>query len=164
MDTTPPLPYKSSDLIWLKGKHLKMSYPSYKLAPHRHGPFPITRCVNDTTFSLSLPHSWKIHPVFHTSLLLAYHETDDHGLNFTRPPPDLIDGDEQFEVKAILDSCFYRHSLQYLVHWKGYPSSDDQWLPAVELLSAPDLVAAFHTSHPTTTSPFKIPALTCHHN
>src|SRR5712692_8395359 len=158
--TAAPLPYKLGDLVWLEGKHLKTSYPSYKLAPRRHGPFPITRCINDTTFGLSLPRSWKIHPVFHTSLLSAYHETNDHGPNFTQPPPDLIDGDEHFEVEAILDSRFYRCALQYLVHWKGYPSSDDQWLPAAELTSAPDLVSSFHTAHPTAASPFTIPALT----
>src|SRR5712692_1835228 len=105
--TAAPLPYKLGDLVWLEGKHLKTSYPSYKLALRRHGPFSITRCINDTTFGLSLPRSWKIHLVFHASLLSAYHETDDHGPNFTQPQPDLINGDEHFKVKAVLDSHFY---------------------------------------------------------
>jgi Chromo (CHRromatin Organisation MOdifier) domain len=71
--------------------------------------------------------------VFHASLLSPYRETDAHSPNFPRPAPDLLDGDEHFKVESILDSHFYRRSLQYLVHWKGYPSSDDQWLPAPEL-------------------------------
>jgi RNase H-like domain found in reverse transcriptase/Integrase zinc binding domain/Chromo (CHRromatin Organisation MOdifier) domain/Integrase core domain len=147
------LPYKVGDLVWLKGKHLRTSHPSAKLAPRRYGPFPILSSIHNVTFKLRLPPTSKIHPVFHTSLLSPYRETDAHGPNFLRPAPDLLDGDEHFEVESILDSRFYRRSLQYLVHWKGYPSSDDQWLPAPELSNALDLVSTFHLSHPTAPSP-----------
>ena len=36
------------------------------------------------------PPQWKIHDVFHIDLLTPYHETDVHGVNFTQPPPDLV--------------------------------------------------------------------------
>ena len=68
--------------------------------------------------------------MFHIDLLTPYHETEMHGANFTQPPPDLIDGEEEYEVEEILDSR--RHGrgrkVQYLVKWKGYPSSDNQWV------------------------------------
>ena len=51
-----------------------------------------------------LPEQWKIHPVFHVDLLTPYKETAFHGTNYTRPPPDLIDGEEEYEVEKILDS------------------------------------------------------------
>ena len=33
--------YKEGDLMWLEGCHLQTNQPSVKLAPKRHGPFPI---------------------------------------------------------------------------------------------------------------------------
>ena len=141
--------------MWLEGKNLSYFTPSLKLAPRRHGPFLVLAVINEVTFRLNLPIGWRsrIHPVFHASLLTPYRETDAHGPNFSRPLPDLIDGDEHYEVESILDSRFIRSSLHYLVHWKGYPSSDDQWLPSSELSHASDFVAAFHATHPSAPSP-----------
>jgi hypothetical protein len=39
--------------------------------------------------------------MFHASLLLPYSETPSHGPNFTQPPHDLINGEEEFEVEMI---------------------------------------------------------------
>ena len=68
--------------------------------------------------------------MFHVDLLTPYHETEVHGANFTQPPPDLIDGEEEYEVEEILDSRKHGRGrkVQYLVKWKGYPSSDNQWV------------------------------------
>ena len=46
--------------------------------------------------------TWKIHPVFHATLLRQYKETDVYGANFPRPPPDIIEGEETYEVERIL--------------------------------------------------------------
>ncbi|KIJ08488.1 hypothetical protein PAXINDRAFT_48369, partial [Paxillus involutus ATCC 200175] len=51
---------------------------------------------------LELPATWKIHDVFHASLLSTYRETPEHGPNFTKPPPDLIGGEEEYEINQIL--------------------------------------------------------------
>jgi len=40
--------------------------------------------------------------VFHTSLLTPYKETNEHGTNFLEPPPELIKGEEEWEVEQIL--------------------------------------------------------------
>ena len=45
-----------------------------------------------------------IHPVFHVDLLTPYRETPMHGCNYLRPPPDLVKGEEEYEVECILDS------------------------------------------------------------
>jgi hypothetical protein len=42
-----------------------------------------------------------IHPIFHASLLTPYIKTDEHSANYMRPPPDMIEGEEQYEVEAI---------------------------------------------------------------
>ena len=37
--------------------------------------------------------------MFHIDLLTPYQEIDFHGPNFVQPPPDLIDGEEEYEVE-----------------------------------------------------------------
>jgi hypothetical protein len=122
--------FKEGDYVWLEGHNLHLDVPSTKLAPKRHGPFPIKRVLSPITYQLTLPGTWKIHDVFHVDLLTPYIETEFHGPNYTRPPPDLVQGTEEYEVEAILDSR--RHGrgckVQYLVKWKGYPDSDNEWV------------------------------------
>ena len=88
----------------MEGRNLYLDQPSVKLSPKRHGPFKITRVLSPITYQLKLPPQWKIHNVFHIDLLTPYREMDLHGANFTKPPPDLVDGEEEYEVEEILDS------------------------------------------------------------
>jgi hypothetical protein len=100
-------------------------------------------------YKLELPHQWNIHPVFHTSLLTPYVETIEHGPNYSRPPPDLMGGEEQYEVETIHSHRCHGQSrqLQYLLKWKGYPESDNTWEPATQVHS-PDLVKQYHRKRP----------------
>jgi hypothetical protein len=68
--------------------------------------------------------------VFHVDLLTPYIETDFHSPNYTRPPPDLINEEEEYEVEQVLSSRHHGrgHKVQYLVKWKGYPDSDNEWV------------------------------------
>ena len=59
--------------------------------------------INLVTYQLTLPTTWQIHPMFHASLLSPYMETNAHGPNYSRPPPDLIGGEEFYEVEQIRD-------------------------------------------------------------
>ena len=97
-----------------------------------------------------LPVTWKIHDVFHVDLLTPYNETDFHGPNFQQPPPDLIEGVEEYEVEQILDSrCHGRgRKVQYLVKWKGYPNFDNQWVNW-DNMHADEVIEAFKRCCPT---------------
>jgi hypothetical protein len=122
--------FKEGDQVWLEGRNLHLDQPSTKLAPKRHGPFTIKRVLSPITYQLTLPHQWKIHDVFNVDLLTPYVETEFHSPNYTRPPPDLIDREEEYEVESILKSrCHSRgRKVQYLVKWKGYTNSDNEWV------------------------------------
>ncbi len=82
--------------------------------------------------------------MFHVDLLTPYKETEFHGRNFECPLPDLVDGKEEYEVERVINSRRFGRGrqVQYLVHWKGYPESDDQWIPWSDL-NAPELLAEF---------------------
>src|SRR6266581_2525075 len=139
-----PDQFRTGEQVWLEATHLRLPYQTSKLNPKRYGPFTITEVLSPLAFRLQLPVMWKIHDVFHASLLSPYHETPMYGPNFSRPPPDLVEGEEEQEVERILDYRLsgQRRTPQYLVKWKGFPESDNEWV-AQEHMHAPDLVRAF---------------------
>jgi hypothetical protein len=95
-------PWKVGDKVWLEGRNLRLRYPSKKLAPQQEGPFEIAQVISPVTFRLWLPPTWKIHDVFHASLLTSYKETAEHGPNYSNPPGELIGREEEFELDQIL--------------------------------------------------------------
>jgi hypothetical protein len=122
--------FKIGEKVWLEGRNLQTEQPTAKLAPKHHGPFSIKKVLSPITYQLTLPKTWKIHDVFHVDLLTPYIETDFHGPNYTRPPPDLINDEEEYEVEQVLSSRHHGRGrkVQYLVKWKGYPDSDNEWV------------------------------------
>lgn len=144
-------PFKNGDKVWLEGRNIHTTHPKAKLAPKRHGPFPITDVLGPVTYRLELPPQWRIHPVFHTSLLTPYRETASHGKNYARPPPDLIDDHEEFEVEKIVHARRKGRNrrLFFTIKWKGYPDADNTEQPADELENAQEAIADFYRLHPS---------------
>jgi hypothetical protein len=119
-----------------------------KLKPKQYGPFKVIREISPVAYQLRLPTAWGIHDIFHASLLLPYHETTAHGPNFSRPPPELIDGKEEYQVECVMGhrKIGRTKKLQYLVKWLGYPDSDNTWEP-VSQVHAPDLIKQYQHQH-----------------
>jgi hypothetical protein len=84
--------------------------------------------------------------VFHASLLTPYISTRIHGENFTRPPPDLINGEEEWEIERIIGHSGGkktrgspgRTNIRYHVKWKGY--EDTTWEPEENLDNSRDSI------------------------
>jgi hypothetical protein len=140
-------PYCVGDKVWLDAKNLNTSHPSTKLGPKQYGPFLVTAAVSRTSFCLKLPPQWKIHNVFHASLLTPYNETTSHGPNFQEPPPDLIDGQPEWEVEQVLGARRRRNQLQYLVRWKGFSEAHDSWEP-LSHINTEQLIEDFRRQNP----------------
>ena len=65
----------------------------------------------------------------------------EHGPSFPRPPPDIIEGDEFYEVEAIIRHKGKGQGTKYLVKWVGYPTADNEWIAKEELENfAPELL------------------------
>ena len=141
--------FEEGEQVWLEGRNLKTHHPIAKLAPRRYGPFLINKKLSPVTYHLKLPTTMKIHPVFHVDLLTRYREMEAHRPNYEKPPPKVIEGEPEWEVEKIINSRLHGHykKLQFLVRWKGFPPSEDSWVPELDL-SAPDLVEDFYTTHP----------------
>ena len=103
----PLAQYNTGDQVWLEGKNLKFPHQVTKLAPKQYRPFKILKEISPVAYQLQLPLAWTIHNVFHASLLSPYSKTPAHGPNFSRPSPDLISGEEEYEVESIKAHCYF---------------------------------------------------------
>jgi hypothetical protein len=108
-------PYCVGDHVWLDARNLNTTHPTAKLAPKHHGPFLIIAVISHTSYRLKLPPTWKIHNIFHGSLLTPYKETIMNGNKYQEPAPDLVNGQPEWEVEEILGARKHRNQLQYLV-------------------------------------------------
>jgi hypothetical protein len=139
---TPPRSFVPGNKVWLDARNLKIKTPSKKLSPRRLGPFEVLRQVSPVTYRIKVPEEWKIHPTFHVDLLIPHHETQAYGEQHSQPPPELIDGEEEYEVEEIIDDRTFRRKKQYLIKWVGYPVSSNSWVNATDLHS-PELLQEY---------------------
>ncbi|KAH8950410.1 hypothetical protein BDL97_10G084000 [Sphagnum fallax] len=105
----------------------------WKFDRNSYGLFKIAKLVGLVACQLKLPPQFKIHNVFHVSLLEPYHENQIPERHRKRPAPVEIEGQEEFEVQEVLDSKKIR-----------YPPFEAIWEPAENLVHAQDLVHLFH--------------------
>jgi len=127
-----PPAYQVGDLVMLNGCNIKTRRPSKKLDHKNHGPFQIEKIVSPLAVCLMLPRKWRIHNVFHVSLLEPY-RTSEH-----RAPPDPskvlreaddIEQSEESDVDEVMSSVERswgnnKRNL-YLVKWRDYPERKD---------------------------------------
>ena len=128
-----PPPYQIGDLVMLSGRNIKTRRPSRKMDHKNHGPFQIEKIVSPLAVRLTLPRKWKIHNVFHVSLLEPYR------ISKHRPAPDPakvlreaddIEQSEEYDVEAIEASRENgrgnRKRILYLVKWLGYEERTEE--------------------------------------
>jgi len=103
--------------------------------------------MSPVNYRLKLPTQWSIHDVFHIDLLTPYRETDIYGSNYSRLASDLVNDEEEYKVKTVLDTRQFGRGRkkQYLIKWKGYPDSDNEWVDHKDV-HAPKAIREFENS------------------
>ena len=141
------VPFKVGDQVLLDLKDYQKS--GRKLAAKYYGPFKIVEKLSEVTFRVEWPERLqKIHPVFHASKLHPYKEPEFKGQKYTMPLPDIVDGEEEWEVDKILKSRRQRRQLQYYIRWKGHSREHDTWEPAKNLEHAQEAIEEYYKAHP----------------
>jgi hypothetical protein len=116
------------DEVWLNIKNLRLPRGlSHKFLGPYADPFKVLEKSFFDIYKLELPENLKVHPIFHVSLLkLVSHDASrPNRKHNSRPPPDRIHNEPQFEVEVVLKSKQLRgREREYLVKWKGYHPID----------------------------------------
>jgi len=113
-------------MVWLLPRHIKTARPSKTLDCKKIGPFKILAKIGTSAYMLALQPSMAIHNTFHISLLEPY-EDNQFPLQIKEPPPSIqIEGEEEYELKEIIDSRLHYNKFQYRAKWKGYSPEHDK--------------------------------------
>ena len=94
--------FNIEDLIILLTKNLKQKRPSKKLSYKNISPFRVKLISDKQAYRLFLPITYRIHPVFHVSLLELYNRQECDDILSVLPSPELVNNMEEWEVKDIL--------------------------------------------------------------
>ena len=147
--------FQVGDQVLLSTTNLKVDDRARKLTSKYIGPFTIKNKISDVVYELELPTLLnRIHPVFHVSRLRTYHNADtqfpSRTQTSTRPLPELLDGEEAWEVEKILDERVRRRgrnsTIEYLVKWKNYPLHESTWEPSRNLRYATEVMRSWEQS------------------
>jgi Chromo (CHRromatin Organisation MOdifier) domain len=137
------------DWVLLSSKNLRFKQGTPKLLPRWVGPFQVANRVGTQAYELILLARWKIHDVFHVSVLERY-RTD--GSVQPPPPAELLGDEEEYEVEQILEHRRTRgrgpNAFEYLVKWTGQSSEHNTWEPYAHLANAPNVLKSYWKSVP----------------
>ncbi len=108
-------------------------------------------------YTLKLLANWKIHPTFNESLLTPFVPPAFPNQEQPPPPlPDLIHGEEHYEVEKVLNSRQrrvqekqgepLRSTTDYFVKWKGYRLESNSWVQEDDM-DVDELMEKFLTEH-----------------
>ena len=100
-------------------------------------------------YKLQLPETWRVHNVFHASLLMPQVTTPEYRIPADPPLPELVNGESEFEVESILQHKFVgcKKEIRYLVQWRGYSQAESTWEPEEHLKNAPEALEAYKSTH-----------------
>jgi hypothetical protein len=147
-----PLTLTPGQKVLLSSKNLKIKSPgSVKLLPKWVGPFEITHKINEVAFRLALPPGFKVHDVFHVSLLKPF---ESSARSQPPPPPVELDGELYFTIDRILEERVVgkvRPRREYLIKWQDYGAEHNSWEPERTILTdSNDSVREFwaYAKHP----------------
>jgi len=138
--------YKVGDLVLLSTRDLKWQMvrrSSEKLVEWFIGPYKIKAIISSNVAELELPATVRIHLVVNVSQIKQYIDQVD-GQRKETPQPVTIKGEEEWEVKKILNKRKVRGKDKFLVQWKGFIVEGDTW---ESLQNAGDLLREFEEEY-----------------
>ena len=97
--------------------------------------------VKSQTYRLCLFDQWRIHSVFHVSLLKSYYTNANIVLSTEMI---LVSEDEKYEIKDILKNKRKWEKLYYFVRWKGFLLCKDSWILKHYLTNAQNMFKRYH--------------------
>ena len=159
-----PESFEEGSYVLLSTQNLRLKGVPSKLRRRFVGPFKIIQCIGKQAYRLQLPDSWRIHDVFHVSLLKRWIESS-YRIPEAQPQPDVAletDPSDVYEVEKILRwrrviTRTRRHSKkEYLILWKDHPIEGATWEPEANFTDPAVLQHNLQEDNPTEAEPRKI--------
>jgi len=141
--------YKVGDLVLLSTKDLKwqmVGRSSEKLVEQFVGPYKIKAIISSNVVELELPPTIKIHLVVNVSQIKRYVKQVD-GQRKEMPQPVVVEGEEEWKAKKILNRRKIRGKDKFLVRWKGFMAEGNTWESRENLQNAEDLLREFEEEY-----------------
>jgi len=141
--------YKVGDLVMLSTKDLKyqmVGRRTEKLTERFVGPYKIKEIVSSNAVKLELPSTVRIHPVVNISRIRQYIGQVE-GQRKEQLAPVIIEEEEEWEVKRILNKRKVRRRDKYLVRWKGFTAESDTWEGRENLKNAKEAIEEFEKEY-----------------
>lgn len=143
----PVVSYQVGQQVWLSSKNFSFKAGVSKLMPRYLGPFKVNAALGPVTYRLGLPEDWKLHDVFHVSLLKPFLKDE----RYKSPKPvRIVDGMPEWEVDEIVAHRISERKIgsnqvptrrvQYLVHWTGFGREYQSWIPEANVQRCQRLV------------------------
>jgi len=152
---------KVGDLVMRNAINLRRKRPTKKLSPRMHGLFKVLEVKKgEGAFKLEILPRWKIHTIFHVSLLEPYQASAREGREQPPRVAEDIEGDLEQEVERIVKSEVIAYTrkvrrrnkgfneLGYFIKWKDCAEDENTGGPAEGLGNSQELVEEFHRQNP----------------
>jgi hypothetical protein len=146
--------YQVGDQVLLSTENITTAYdssrPASSLQARYFGPFTLLAQRSPVSFQVELPPTMRIHDVFHVDRLKPYLPSPESLGRRVAPPPDpeIVDGEIEYEVEAILDHRTKRRKMEFLVKWLGYDAAKDStWVPFKDMANSPDILRTYCQTH-----------------
>jgi len=141
--------FQERDEVWLNIKNFQLPKGlSHKLLGPYAGPFKMLEKKLSDTYKLKLLKNLKVHLTFHVFLLKSVicDASSSNREHNSKPPPDLVHNEPEFEVEDVLKSKQLRkRKWKYLVKWKGYHPIEASWVTESDMEHAQEAIEEFHT-------------------
>jgi len=163
-DRLAPPPFRVGDRVYVCTDHICTNRSARKLAERKIGPFPIISQPSPMSFTIQLPGTIRIHPVFHVSQLKLEYPNTFEDRNQPPPPALIVNGQPEYLIDRIID-LKYNHvrrkcQLLYHVKWIGYPITNNpsDWIlaDAFDDDAGKPIADAFHEQYPAKPGPEKL--------
>jgi len=141
--------YKVRNLVMLSTKDLKYQIASRrteKLMERFVGPYKVKKIVLANVVELELPSTIRIYPVVNISRIHRYIGQVE-GQKKVELTPVIIEGEEEWKIKRILNKQQIREKDKYLVWWKGFTVESDTWEGMENLENAKKAVEEFEKEY-----------------
>ena len=134
--------YQVEDQVWLSTKNLQTKHLCQKLNMRQASSFKVKWVINSYAYELDLPRAYGVYSVFQVNLMDPVATDPLEGHQQEPSPLILIDKEEKWLMKEILDAWKIRRSLNYLIKWVEF--NNLIWQPAADIIHSSELLQEFY--------------------